>query len=387
MSVKDIYTFKTRERTVCIDIQGAHPSGRVTWQEWTDFLTKDLAIDPDEVKEVGMHSLTRLLMVQTFSDLEYDNILSKLQGGVTWSNKDNVQVYGWSFKERQTTVKLLNVTLSMDLELLKTKISQYGRIVSWKKGKHPKFKKSFDNTITVRMMLDHGVKLPAFLPSEKLGEVIHLVSDAIDRACIRCLKSGHIAPHCRKPNKNFAYTKPNLVWQPLPENANSSPPLLTPSGPSYSQVAEGGVGGGLIPQDYAEIEPDPIRKLSDECIDMINHSDDHVPETQDGLEQPVFTQQVEDQSMTEDDVASSDNEIIGPTQAIEPEKTKTPKRNRSSPKEDRARSKSRKSRIRHHSISQIALALATEKRQGKPGATPPKPNNSRMSSVTSQDDV
>jgi len=229
MAEKDLYTFKTRERTLCIDIQSAHPEGRATWNEWSQFLLNDLEVDPLEVKEVGMHSLTRLLMVQTYNDNEYQKQLEKMQAGVHWA-EFSVTVYGWSFQENMTTVKLLNVTLSMNLDLLKAKIGEYGTIVSWKLGKHPMFKNSFDNTITVKLMMKHGVKLPAFLPSVSIGEVVHLVSDSIRKACIRCLESGHIAPHCKKPSRRF--NKPNKVWSPLPETT-------TPSAPSYADITEG----------------------------------------------------------------------------------------------------------------------------------------------------
>ena len=230
MAEKDLYTFKTRERTLCIDIQSAHPEGRATWNEWSQFLLNDLEVDPLEVKEVGMHSLTRLLMVQTYNDNEYQKQLEKLQTGVNWA-EFGVTVFGWSFQENLTTVKLLNVTLSMNLDLLKAKIGEYGNIVSWKLGKHPMFKNSFDNTITVKLMIKHGVELPAFLPSVSIGEVVHLVSDSIRKACIRCLESGHIAPHCKKTSRRL--TKPNKVWSPLPETATST------AASSYASVTEG----------------------------------------------------------------------------------------------------------------------------------------------------
>ena len=74
-------------------------------------------------------------------------------------------MHGWSHKEQLTTVKLMNVTGSLNLDLLKAKIEEQGRVVSWTLGKHPRFKNSLDNTITVKLMLKHEVKLPGFLPS------------------------------------------------------------------------------------------------------------------------------------------------------------------------------------------------------------------------------
>ena len=65
---QNMMTFWTRERTMRIDINGAHPEGKATWQEWSDFL--------DEVKEVGVHTLTRLLMLQTCWDAEHLKLLS-----------------------------------------------------------------------------------------------------------------------------------------------------------------------------------------------------------------------------------------------------------------------------------------------------------------------
>ena len=213
-------TFKTRERTVCIDINGAHPEGKASWQEWSDFLDEDLGVDPLEVKEVGVHTLTRLLMLQTMSDNEYQQLLSKLQEGVYWKTKD-VTVYGWSHKEQLTTVKLMNVTGSLNIDLLRSKIEEYGKVVSWTLGKHPRYKNSFDNTITVKMMLKHEIKLPSFLPSPSTGEVIHLLSDSIGKACVRCLQSGHIAPYCRRSSKQFTEKTASKVWSPLPDGAST----------------------------------------------------------------------------------------------------------------------------------------------------------------------
>ena len=218
-------TFRTRERTMCIDINSAHPDGKATWQEWSDFLDEDLGVDPLEVKEVGVHTLTRLLMLQTCSDDEYHRLLSKLQEGVSWQKK-GVTVYGWSHKEQLTTVRLMNVTGSLNLDLLRSKIEEYGRVVSWTLGKHPRYKNSFDNSITVKLMLKHEVKLPSFLPSPSTGEVIHLLSDTIGKACVRCLQSGHIAPHCRRSTKQFTEQTSSRVWSLLPEG-----------GTSYAQMA------------------------------------------------------------------------------------------------------------------------------------------------------
>ena len=216
----EMMTFKTRERTMCIDINGAHPEGKATWHEWSDFLDEDLGVDPLEVKEVGVHTLTRLLMLQTCSDGEYEKLLSKLQEGVSWKKK-GVMVHGWSHKEQLTTVKLMNVTGSLNLDLLKAKIEEYGRVVSWTLGKHPRYKNSFDNTITVKLMMKHEVKLPSFLPSPSTGEVIHLLSDTIGKACVRCLQSGHIAPHCRRSSKRFTEQTSSKVWSLLPEGGTS----------------------------------------------------------------------------------------------------------------------------------------------------------------------
>ena len=205
---------------MCIDINGAHPEGKATWQEWSDFLDEDLGVDPLEVKEVGVHTLTRLLMLQTCSDNEYEKLLSKLQEGVLWKKKA-VTVHGWSHREQLTTVKLMNVTGSLNLDLLKAKVEEYGRIVSWTLGKHPRYKNSFDNTITVKLMLKHEVKLPSFLPSPSTGEIIHLLSDTIGKACVRCLQSGHIAPHCRRSSKQFTEKTTSKVWSPLPDGTSS----------------------------------------------------------------------------------------------------------------------------------------------------------------------
>ena len=281
---------------MCIDINGAHPEGKATWQEWSDFLDEDLGVNPLEVKEVGVHTLTRLLMLQTCSDDEYQKLLSKLQEGVTWQKKD-VTVYGWSHKEQLTTVRLMNVTGSLNLDLLRSKVEEYGRVVSWTLGKHPRYKNSFDNTITVKMMLKHEVKLPSFLPSPSTGEVIHLLSDTIGKACVRCLQSGHIAPHCRRNSRQFTEQASSKVWSLLPEGGTS----------------------------YAQITSKPAQAATEKLLESLNPL--------------LHAQQTEQQTETHEPVvpmptgdlieanAPSDIEHKEATSHIEPEKQKPSKLN------------------------------------------------------------
>jgi len=213
-TTSELYTFKSRKRTVCIDINSAHPTGKASFEEWSDFLDEDLSIDPLEVQEVTMHSLTKTLMLQVFNEAEYHKILEKLQDGVTWTKHGTI-VIGWSAQETMAKAKLLNVTQSMNLEALKNKISEYGKILSWEMGRHPRYKNSFDGTIAVKLLMKHDATLPNFLPSQTLGEMIHIVSDSITKACSRCLEKGHTAPRCRNPTRQLS--KETKVWSWIPD--------------------------------------------------------------------------------------------------------------------------------------------------------------------------
>ena len=80
------FTFKDRVRTICIDINGAKPWGKATWQEWTDFLLEDLKVDPTKVEWVNIHTLTGLLMLQLTEEEYYLQILERARAGVQWTS-------------------------------------------------------------------------------------------------------------------------------------------------------------------------------------------------------------------------------------------------------------------------------------------------------------
>ena len=292
MPSQTFLTFKTRQRTVCIDIHGGHPHGKANWHEWSDFLDNDLQVEPLEVKEVGIHTLTRLLMLQVETDEEYERILGKLQAGVDWPLHGS-KVYGWSNQEQLTTVKLMNVTQSLDLNKLKKKIEEYGKIVQWTLGRHPRYQNSFDNTITVKLMLRNDAELPAFLPSASMGEVIHLISEAINKACLRCLGKGHIAPHCKKGWRNFKGKSTSSVWSPLLENE----PTPEPQTPTETQV------------DLEDISPfrdtssQELNTADMEQVESFEERARQLVERVDTLESQSLLRDVEDmdQTLTNDD--------------------------------------------------------------------------------------
>ena len=336
MPGQDFLTFKTRERTICIDIHAAHPQKRAPWKEWTQFLIEDLQVEPLEVLEVGVHTLTRLLMLQLASDNEYHRMLSKVQDGVLWSCHQSI-VYGWSHQEKMTSVKLMNVTKSLNLEKLRTKMSEYGTIISWTLGSHPQFRNSFDNTINVKLMMKNGTKLPAFLPSASMGEVIHLISDSIEKACMKCLATGHIAPQCRKNGKNFRGT--SKVWEALPEMDDQEEATMETD--ADTQV-DGGIemppSQSLLTQESQESNATSTLNTQDlEDIDQLEQEEiqkrmsnveagfSDISNRLDAIQQPG------NETVLEDNMDLPDDDEEFPLLTSSSPMTKTPKRNLASP--------------------------------------------------------
>lgn len=195
-SVASGLTFEKRENTLIIDINDAI-GRKATVEEWAEFLTEDVKVDRMAVKRVGIHSLTGMLMVTFSTPQHYLDALKKLEEGVMWT-KAGTKVYGWDVQAGLTKVKLLNISEEMDVESLRTYMGKYGKVVSWKVNTWGKlFPQAATGSISVTMALNQGAVLEPFIRSVKLGEIVHVVGDNLERTCARCLKKGHIAAGCR----------------------------------------------------------------------------------------------------------------------------------------------------------------------------------------------
>lgn len=100
--------FLGRKFTVIVDINSGKPGGKVSFEEYADFLTDDLGVDPLWVTQLEVHSLTGMLMVRLSSDEQKEAVLAKLEVGVSWP-KYGSTVWGWDSAASLTRFKLLNV--------------------------------------------------------------------------------------------------------------------------------------------------------------------------------------------------------------------------------------------------------------------------------------
>ena len=206
----DDLTFIKRTNTVCIDLRDAHPGGRISEDEWVDFLI-DHVLKPEDLVEANIHSITGKLMVKLRNEETYQAVLGKLEQGIIWSKYDK-PVYGWSLEDALTTVRIINVSLHIDIEKIKGKMAEYGKVVSCKKGTLKKIPTAFNNTLVLKMKLNEGAVLPSFIDVLSMGECLQIFTETQPKVCFRCTRVGHIAAYCRFRAKDVVFTSTQSSW-------------------------------------------------------------------------------------------------------------------------------------------------------------------------------
>lgn len=188
--------FATRQFTVAIDINAGKPGGRVTVEEYSDWLLDELKLDPETVTHIEVHPVTRLLMVRFENEQQKQAVLPRLQAGVAWQ-AHGTTVRGWDSGIRVTHLKLLGVPYEADVPALQAVLSKYGKIVSWTELKlNRRFRNAKSGVIAVQLQLEAGVELPVYLPARSIGELVHVVWEDQQRTCFKCLQPGHMASGC-----------------------------------------------------------------------------------------------------------------------------------------------------------------------------------------------
>ena len=192
--------FLRRKQTFCLDIS-AKAQDRPAYQDLFDFLVKDLNIPPDEILEVTSHHKMDSMMVKVEKEEEFQKVLGKLKNGVLWELLGR-KVYGWACDKAVTRVKVINWSMDLPMEELKDSLSKYGQVVDLQLGYHPMMpgsnRKISNGTVTARIQLEEGVKIPNVLNLETLGEFLQLFSTACDKACYKCGDMGHMAASCEQ---------------------------------------------------------------------------------------------------------------------------------------------------------------------------------------------
>ena len=226
MSDLNSLTFLLRKNTVCIDLaslQGPKPNER----DIMSFIIDDVGIPPELLVEMSVHSILGHLLVTLENEDCFLEVLDKVKAGVLWTKFDTT-IRGWTCSEYLTTVKITNWSVNFKFERLEKWLSHYGEVVSYQIGYWPMPRGSNiklpNGTISLKMRLKEGMKLPGFLTIDSIGEVLHIFSDAAERVCFKCGKTGHIAARC------FSFRKAEIK-----------------ASKSWAQIALGSPGKGKAP--------------------------------------------------------------------------------------------------------------------------------------------
>ena len=256
--------FLRRKQTFCLDIS-AKAQDRPAYQDLFDFLVKDLNIPPDEILEVTSHHKMDSMMVKVEKEEEFQKVLGKLKNGVLWELLGR-KVYGWACDKAVTRVKVINWSMDLPMEELKDSLSKYGQVVDLQLGYHPMMpgsnRKISNGTVTARIQLEEGVKIPNVLNLETLGEFLQLFSTACDKACYKCGDMGHMAASCEQ--------REPVSWK-SGLGGGVAPPVETVDATmeDKEEDKERGASQDQAPKRTLEEELDEIRKERNPLMDSL----------------------------------------------------------------------------------------------------------------------
>ena len=256
--------FLRRKQTFCLDIS-AKAQDRPAYQDLFDFLVKDLNIPPDEILEVTSHHKMDSMMVKVEKEEEFQKVLGKLKNGVLWELLGR-KVYGWACDKAVTRVKVINWSMDLPMEELKDSLSKYGQVVDLQLGYHPMMpgsnRKISNGTVTARIQLEEGVKIPNVLNLETLGEFLQLFSTACDKACYKCGDMGHMAASCEQ--------REPVSWK-SGLGGGVAPPVETVDATmeDKEEDKEQGASQDQAPKRTLEEELDEIRKERNPLMDSL----------------------------------------------------------------------------------------------------------------------
>ena len=255
--------FLRRKQTFCLDIS-AKAQDRPAYQDLFDFLVKDLNIPPDEILEVTSHHKMDSMMVKVEKEEEFQKVLGKLKNGVLWELLGR-KVYGWACDKAVTRVKVINWSMDLPMEELKDSLSKYGQVVDLQLGYHPMMpgsnRKISNGTVTARIQLEEGVKIPNVLNLETLGEFLQLFSTACDKACYKCGDMGHMAASCEQ--------REPVSWKSGLGGGVAPPVETVDATRDKEEDKEQGASQDQAPKRTLEEELDEIRKERNPLADSL----------------------------------------------------------------------------------------------------------------------
>lgn len=213
MPYLDTVSFLLRKNSVVIDIKAVTGGNGITPADQYSLVKQGLKVKPGQVAEIQLHSVSRNLIVGFEGDEIYASALKKLEQGIIWNKYPGIKIHGWSTSEYLTPITVMNWSKYLNFEMLKSRLENYGKIISYQFGVFKEDPLCKNGNIHLRMKLKAGAEIPAFVEIPGAAECLQIYSDNTEKVCFRCTEKGHIAPWCRKKAKKVDYSKnQNPTW-------------------------------------------------------------------------------------------------------------------------------------------------------------------------------
>ena len=246
-------TYLKRTNTIVFDIKEAYGKPKVPYDEWIDFLLDHVGT-AEEFVEASIHGITGHLLVKFRSEEKYKKVLEEAELGVQWE-KVGQKVYGWSISDILTSVRVINNTVHIDLEKVKGKMMEYGKIIHCQENLHRRLRGVKDGSITFKMKLYEDAVIPAFIDIVVMGECLQLFTEVNSRVCYKCTRPGHIAAFCKAKPREVRQTQSSwakIVSGEGEEGGEGRAPL-----PSPCPTGQEREGGGELPStmsNFADLQ-------------------------------------------------------------------------------------------------------------------------------------
>ena len=208
------------ERDFFVDLRAANPY--YTVDDRDDFILDDLRVDINDLLALWVDSISRLVRVTVRTPEIAATTIDRLRAGVRWTACGGAMVYGWHPSRAAVAVRLSDVPLGADLDLIAEHMCLFGRVLSVQRARERAQGRIGARGLTtgvvhLSMELRPSTPLPNFVEVEShAGDFIAIFpvfSDVLRRRCFRCGDTGHVGQFCRARER--AKTAPPHTWSVL----------------------------------------------------------------------------------------------------------------------------------------------------------------------------
>ena len=198
---------------VLIDLKAVRPN--VNKDERNRFVLRDLQVPALAVSGIYAVPTTQLLRVNFLAEAPYRAALEQLREGVPWTEVGGALVYGWAIQDALIKVRLSGVPEHLSKRVLVEHLSQWGRVISFSRGRDKDFPVAFDGTVFLTFQLEEGAVLPTFiyLVEGSRKEIVMVHTDQSRRHCYKCGNTGHVGQYCKAGGR--APSAPASMWSTL----------------------------------------------------------------------------------------------------------------------------------------------------------------------------